>query len=78
MGRYFDEDAPSFTEWPSVRHLPADFADALETGGRFHGRVPPAVDGVLLWEEPLAPAAGAGGPEPSTPATGEATAGRRT
>ncbi|MEV0634988.1 hypothetical protein AB0I77_08490 [Streptomyces sp. NPDC050619] len=73
LGRYFDEDAPSFTPWPSLRHALADYADALESGGPFNGRIPLAVDGVLLWEDerttisdpvsPLALAAAAGEPE---------------
>lgn len=76
VGRYFDEDAPSFTRWPSLRHLLADFADALEHGRTFKAEVPLAVDGVLLWEReeepllaepvsPLALAAAATEPEPA-------------
>jgi len=49
VGRYFDEDSPSFTEWPSLRHALADFAEALEQGLRFDSRIPSAVDGVLTW-----------------------------
>ncbi|WP_369229711.1 SMI1/KNR4 family protein [Streptomyces sp. R21] len=49
VGRYFDEDSPSFTEWPSLRHALADFAEALERGRRFDSRIPSAVDGVLTW-----------------------------
>ncbi|WP_149823059.1 SMI1/KNR4 family protein [Streptomyces tailanensis] len=51
VGRYFDEDVPSFTPWSSLRHALADFADALEGGHKFNFRVPLAVDGVLLWED---------------------------
>lgn len=51
VGRYFDEDVPSFTSWSSLRHMLADFADALESGHKFNSRVPLAVDGVLLWED---------------------------
>ncbi|MGW7253847.1 SMI1/KNR4 family protein [Streptomyces sp. NPDC054834] len=78
VGRYFDEDAPSFTEWPSLRHLLADYADALENGTEFDGRTPLAVDGVLLWDggktvvpdpvSPLALAAATPEPEPERPA----------
>ncbi|WP_416978216.1 SMI1/KNR4 family protein [Streptomyces sp. T028] len=78
VGRYFDEDAPSFTPWPSLRHVLADFADALENSRMFNGRVPLAVDGVLLWEDevsvipdpvsPLALAAAAAEPEQEPPA----------
>ncbi|MEU5595257.1 SMI1/KNR4 family protein [Streptomyces sp. NPDC020298] len=77
-GRYFDEYAPSFTEWPSLRHVLADYADALEDGTTFHGRTPLAVDGVLLWDDertvipepvsPLALAAATPEPEPEPPA----------
>ncbi|MET7700480.1 SMI1/KNR4 family protein [Streptomyces sp. NPDC005485] len=49
VGRYFDEDSPSFTEWPSLRHALADYAEALEQGRRFDNRIPLAVDGVLTW-----------------------------
>ncbi|GEC08635.1 hypothetical protein SSP24_62900 [Streptomyces spinoverrucosus] len=77
LGRYFDEDAPSFTQWPSLRHLLADFADALENGRQFNNRISLAVDGVLLWEDektvvpdpvsPLALAEATTEPEPTTP-----------
>ncbi|MFI5683171.1 SMI1/KNR4 family protein [Streptomyces sp. NPDC051636] len=80
-GRYFDEDIPSFTAWPSLRHVLADYADALENGTTFDGRTPLAVDGVLLWDDekttvpdpasPLALAAAAGEPEPEPPAPAE-------
>ncbi|MFC9125749.1 hypothetical protein ACFT4A_02760 [Streptomyces sp. NPDC057099] len=36
---------------PSLPHVLADFADALEQGLPFFGRLPLAVDGRLLWEE---------------------------
>lgn len=49
VGRYFDEDSPSFTEWPSLRHVLAAYAEALEQGRRFDDRVPLVVDGVLTW-----------------------------
>ncbi|MFF0159381.1 SMI1/KNR4 family protein [Streptomyces sp. NPDC005263] len=73
-GRYFDEDSPSFTPWPSLRHVLADYADALENGSPFNGLLPLPHEGILLWEEerttlpdpvsPLALAAAAGEPEP--------------
>ncbi|CAM5369943.1 hypothetical protein [Streptomyces purpurascens] len=47
----FDEDLLSYAQWPSLRHVLADFADALEQALPFLGRVPLAVDGKLLWEE---------------------------
>ncbi|MDQ0751960.1 hypothetical protein QF034_006191 [Streptomyces africanus] len=51
VGRRFDEDMPSFAHWPSLRHLLADLADALEGGRTFLDRVPVAVAGKLGWEE---------------------------
>ncbi len=51
MGRRFDEDMPSFAHWPSLRHLLAGLADALEGGRTFLDRVPVAVAGKLGWEE---------------------------
>ncbi|MFF7788181.1 hypothetical protein [Streptomyces sp. NPDC007991] len=51
VGRRFDEDLPSFAHWPSLRHVLADLADALEGGLTFLGRVPVAVAGKLGWEE---------------------------
>ncbi len=78
VGRSFDEDTPSSPHWPSLRHVLADFADALEGGLPFLDRVPLAVDGVLLWEEerkvpadpvsPLARAAALVEPESDPPA----------
>ncbi|QWB22540.1 MULTISPECIES: hypothetical protein [Streptomyces] len=50
VGRSFEEDMLSRANWPSLRHVLADFADALEQGRRFYGRTPLAVDGRLLWE----------------------------
>ncbi|MFF5449481.1 SMI1/KNR4 family protein [Streptomyces sp. NPDC012888] len=77
VGRYFDEDAPSFTPWRSLRHVLADFATALEQGSPFEGRVPLGVEGVLLWDDersvvadpvsPLALAAATAEPEPPVP-----------
>lgn len=62
IGRYFDEDGPSFTEWPGLRHVLADFATALENGTPFDGRTPLAFEGRLIWEhggtvvsDPLSP-----------------------
>ncbi|WP_328972333.1 SMI1/KNR4 family protein [Streptomyces sp. NBC_00239] len=51
IGRYFDEDSPSFTPWQGLGDLLADFASALEAGTRFDGRIPLAVDGVLIWDD---------------------------
>ncbi|MGI5429187.1 SMI1/KNR4 family protein [Streptomyces sp. CA-179760] len=51
VGRSFEEDMLSPAHWPSLRHVLADFADALEQGLPFFGRTPLAVDGKLLWEE---------------------------
>ncbi|MFF5455158.1 SMI1/KNR4 family protein [Streptomyces sp. NPDC012950] len=51
IGRYFDEVSPSFTEWPGLRHVLADFATALENGTPFNGRVPLASEGRLIWED---------------------------
>ncbi|MFF9624571.1 SMI1/KNR4 family protein [Streptomyces griseosporeus] len=77
VGHSRTEDAPVFTPWPSLRHLLADFADALEEGRPFAGRMPVGVDGVLRWEDdrsvvpdpvsPLALAARAAEPEPPAP-----------
>ncbi|MEU9087232.1 SMI1/KNR4 family protein [Streptomyces sp. NPDC048357] len=84
VGRYFDEDGPSFTEWPGLRHVLADFATALENGTPFNGRTPLAFEGRLIWDDggtvvpdPLSPLALASevtepllppAPEPVTPA----------
>ncbi|MFJ2647679.1 SMI1/KNR4 family protein [Streptomyces sp. NPDC087420] len=51
VGRYFDEDSPSFTAWPTLRHVLADFATSLENGSIFNGRTPLAVDGRLIWDD---------------------------
>ncbi|MFE9934244.1 SMI1/KNR4 family protein [Streptomyces sp. NPDC005533] len=51
VGRYFDEDSPSFTEWPALRHVLADFATALENGTPFNGRIPLAFEGRLIWDD---------------------------
>ncbi|MFE7358096.1 SMI1/KNR4 family protein [Streptomyces sp. NPDC057543] len=51
VGRYFDEDSPSFTPWPALRHVLADFATALENGTSFNGRTPLAVEGRLIWDD---------------------------
>ncbi|MEV7286350.1 SMI1/KNR4 family protein [Streptomyces sp. NPDC093252] len=50
-GRYFDEDAAGFTEWPTFRHLLTDLADALRDGRAFHHRIPIAAEGALRWED---------------------------
>ncbi|MFI8453467.1 hypothetical protein [Streptomyces erythrochromogenes] len=62
VGRYFDEDSPSFTEWPGLGHVLADFATALEDGTPFDGRIPLAFEGRLIWDtgatvvpDPLSP-----------------------
>ncbi|MFD5653039.1 SMI1/KNR4 family protein [Streptomyces sp. NPDC127039] len=51
IGRYFNEDAASFTDWGSLRAALAAFADALERRLPVAGRVPLAFDGALVWEE---------------------------
>ncbi|MFE5679836.1 SMI1/KNR4 family protein [Streptomyces erythrochromogenes] len=51
VGRYFDEDSPSFTEWPGLCHVLADFATALEDGTPFNGRIPLAFEGRLIWDD---------------------------
>ncbi|MFD7605202.1 hypothetical protein ACFWAN_32815 [Streptomyces mirabilis] len=81
LGRYFDEDTPSFTGWASLRHALADLADALERGRPFDGRIPLAYEGALLWEaettavpdpvSPLVLAAESAEPEPEPPAPSE-------
>lgn len=81
LGRYFDEDTPSFTGWASLRHALADLADALESGRPFNGRTPLAYEGALLWEDettavpdpvsPLALAAESAEPEPEPPTPSE-------
>jgi cell wall assembly regulator SMI1 len=81
LGRYFDEDAPSFTRWASLRHALADLADALESGRPFNGRTPLAYEGALLWDDettavpdpvsPLALAAESAEPQPEPPAPAE-------
>ncbi|MFJ9942870.1 SMI1/KNR4 family protein [Streptomyces erythrochromogenes] len=62
VGRYFDEDSPSLTEWPGLGHVLADFATALEDGTPFDGRTPLAFEGRLIWDtgatvvpDPLSP-----------------------
>lgn len=82
IGRYFDESSPSFTEWPGLRHVLADFATALENGTPFNGRVPLAFEGRLIWEDdrsvvpdPLSPLAlAAGTAEPLLPPPAEPVA----
>ncbi|MEU9160705.1 SMI1/KNR4 family protein [Streptomyces sp. NPDC048424] len=51
VGRYFDEDGPSFTAWPGLRHVLADFATALESATPFNGRIPLAFEGRLIWDD---------------------------
>ncbi|MCB5163924.1 SMI1/KNR4 family protein [Streptomyces bambusae] len=51
VGRYFDEDAPSFTPWRELREVLADFATALENGTPFDGRTPLAYEGRLIWDD---------------------------
>lgn len=51
IGRYFNEDAPSFTGWTSLRAALSSFAEALERRVPVGGRVPLAFDGALIWEE---------------------------
>ncbi|MGW7458352.1 SMI1/KNR4 family protein [Streptomyces sp. NPDC054797] len=51
VGRYFDEDIPSFTPWLGLRHVLTEFATALENGTPFNGRIPLAVEGRLIWDD---------------------------
>ncbi|MFE3942341.1 SMI1/KNR4 family protein [Streptomyces sp. NPDC059118] len=51
VGRYFDEDSPSFTPWLGLRHVLADFASALDNGTPFNGRTPLGFDGRLIWDD---------------------------
>lgn len=51
VGRYFDEDGPSFTPWLELRYVLADFATALENGTPFNGRTPLAFEGRLIWDD---------------------------
>lgn len=51
VGRYFDEDSPSFTPWPGLRHVLADFAAALDNGTPFNGRTPLGFEGRLIWDD---------------------------
>ncbi|MES9510335.1 SMI1/KNR4 family protein [Streptomyces sp. NPDC000609] len=51
VGRYFDEDSPSFTPWPGLRHVLADFAAALDNGTPFNGRTPLGFEGQLIWDD---------------------------
>ncbi|MFF2520763.1 SMI1/KNR4 family protein [Streptomyces liangshanensis] len=72
VGRYFDEDVPSFTAWKDPGNVLADFATALENGTQFNGQIPLAVEGRVIWDDdrtiipdplsPLALAAEAGEP----------------
>ncbi|MEU0385567.1 hypothetical protein [Streptomyces chartreusis] len=78
VGRRFDEDMPSFAHWPSLRHVLADLADALEGSLLFLDRIPLAVAGKLAWEDqrtvpaeavsPLTRAAALAEPESDPPA----------
>ncbi|MGP4115116.1 SMI1/KNR4 family protein [Streptomyces sp. 4N509B] len=75
VGRFFNEDAPSFTEWASLRQVVAAFADALERRLPVRGQVPVAFEGRLLWDtetsvvpRPRSPLTLAGEtPEPTAP-----------
>ncbi|WP_344320989.1 hypothetical protein [Streptomyces macrosporus] len=51
LGRYSDEEPPSFTPWTSLRRFLAALADSLETRRPIDGAVPVAFDGRLLWED---------------------------
>ncbi|MFJ8884280.1 SMI1/KNR4 family protein [Streptomyces sp. NPDC102402] len=51
VGRYFNEDVPSFSAWPSLRAVLSAFADSLERRLPVGGQVPLAVDGALIWED---------------------------
>lgn len=75
VGRYFNEDVPSFSTWTTLGAALSAFADSLEQRLPVDGRVPLAPDGALIWEDatrtvkaapvsPLALAADAPEPEP--------------
>lgn len=76
IGRYFDETGSTFTAWPGLRQLLADFAAALEEGTPFYGQTPLAHEGRLIWDahrtvvpDPVSPLGlAAGAPEPRVPA----------
>ncbi|WP_217166410.1 SMI1/KNR4 family protein [Streptomyces sp. AC512_CC834] len=51
IGRYFNEDAASFTDWASLSAALSAFADALERRLPVSGQVPLAFDGTLVWEQ---------------------------
>lgn len=50
VGYFFTGDAPSFTEWGSLRAMLADLADALERRRPMRGGVPVADGCALHWE----------------------------
>ncbi|MEV6795434.1 SMI1/KNR4 family protein [Streptomyces sp. NPDC051320] len=52
LGDYFNEYAPSFSDWTSLGEALSAFADALDRRLPSGGPVPLAVDGALIWEEP--------------------------
>ncbi|MFE6667498.1 SMI1/KNR4 family protein [Streptomyces sp. NPDC057697] len=62
VGKYFDEDMPSFTPWPGLRHVLADFAAALDNGTPFNGRTPLGFEGRLIWDDDRPPL-----PDPLSP-----------
>ncbi|MFZ3493937.1 SMI1/KNR4 family protein [Streptomyces sp. 5.8] len=76
IGRYFDETGSTFTAWPGLWQLLADFAAALENGTPFYGRTPLTHEGRLIWDDdrtiipdPLSPLGlAAGAAEPRIPA----------
>ncbi|MFJ4767627.1 SMI1/KNR4 family protein [Streptomyces uncialis] len=51
VGNFFTGDAPSFTEWGSLRAMLADLADALERRRPMRGEVPVTDGGAVHWEE---------------------------
>ncbi|MEU5162711.1 SMI1/KNR4 family protein [Streptomyces sp. NPDC020875] len=55
VGRFFTGDAPSFTEWGSLRAMLADLADALEHRRPMRGEVPIVHGGAVHWEGVPAP-----------------------
>ncbi|QIQ01494.1 SMI1/KNR4 family protein [Streptomyces liangshanensis] len=79
VGRYFDEDLPSFTPWKELGSVLADFATALENGTLFNGRIPLAVEDRVIWDDdrtiipdPLSPLAlAAEADEPRVPVAAE-------
>jgi cell wall assembly regulator SMI1 len=50
VGHFFNGEGTTFGLWPSFAGMLAALADALESGGPFHRRIPVAFGGRLAWE----------------------------